>query len=209
MRMRSRSRGPGLIGALLVGLSTAKALAAAHRKPLIPVDHLPGTCANFPSGPSRSTRPLCLIASGGHTLLAGVRERSGFETLGETVDDAAGEAFDKGARLLPGFSRRPRDPECRRGRRPGGVRVPRGDERARPRFPASAAKTALVYRVRDLGPEETRRRADLAASYQRAIVINSRRSSNGRPVPGSGRPSPWAAASQERRAAGVDRGALR
>ena len=101
MRMRSRSpRGPGLIGALLVGLSTAKALAAAHRKPLIPVDHLHGhVAANF-LGPKPLDPPfLCLIASGGHPVGGGqgalwVRDSR------ETVDDAAGEAFDKGARLL-------------------------------------------------------------------------------------------------------------
>src|SRR4029450_10043938 len=94
------TQGPGLIGALLVGLSTAKALAAAHRKPLIPVDHLHGhVAANFLEPDPFQPPFLCLIASGGHTLLAGVRERSGFEVIGQTVDDAAGEAFDKGARL--------------------------------------------------------------------------------------------------------------
>ena len=71
------TQGPGLIGALLVGLSTAKALAAAHRKPLIPVDHLHGhVAANFLEPKPLDPPFLCLIASGGHTLLAGVRERS-------------------------------------------------------------------------------------------------------------------------------------
>ncbi len=95
------TRGPGLIGALLVGLSTAKALAAAHRKPLIPVDHLQGhVAANFLEPEPLDPPFLCLVASGGHTLLAGARDHSAFETLGSTLDDAAGEAFDKGARLL-------------------------------------------------------------------------------------------------------------
>jgi N6-L-threonylcarbamoyladenine synthase len=95
------TQGPGLIGALLVGLSTAKALASANRTPLIPVDHLQGhVAANFLEPDPLEPPFLCLIASGGHTLLAGVTERSGYEPLGQTLDDAAGEAFDKGARLL-------------------------------------------------------------------------------------------------------------
>ena len=167
------TQGPGLIGALLVGLSTAKALAAAHRKPLIPVDHLHGhVAANFLEPDPFDPPFLCLIASGGHTLLAGVREPSSFEVLGQTVDDAAGEAFDKGARLLGlGY--------------PGGPAIQRAAEEGDPDafdfpvamsergldFSFSGLKTSLVYRVRDLGPDETeRRRADLAASFQRAIT---------------------------------------
>jgi N6-L-threonylcarbamoyladenine synthase len=168
------TQGPGLIGALLVGLSTAKALAAAVRRPLIPVDHLQGhVAANFLDPEPLAPPFLCLIASGGHTLLAGVRERSGYETLGATLDDAAGEAFDKGARLLGlGY--------------PGGPAIQHaaesGDSEAFD-FPVgmsrdpgldlsfSGLKTALVYRVRELGPERTSEAvADLAASYQRAIV---------------------------------------
>ena len=167
------TQGPGLIGALLVGLSSAKALAAAHRKPLIPVDHLHGhVAANFLEPDPLEPPFLCLIASGGHTLLAGVREHESFDILGSTVDDAAGEAFDKGARLLGlGY--------------PGGPAIQRAAEEGDPdafEFPVamsergldfsfSGLKTSLVYRVRDLGPEETERcRADLAASFQRAIV---------------------------------------
>jgi len=167
------TQGPGLIGALLVGLSSAKALAAAHRKPLIPVDHLHGhVAANFLEPDPLEPPFLCLVASGGHTLLAGVREHSSYEILGATVDDAAGEAFDKGARLLGlGY--------------PGGPAIQRAAESGDPEafdfpvamsergldFSFSGLKTSLVYRVRDLGPEETQRgRADLAASFQRAIV---------------------------------------
>jgi N6-L-threonylcarbamoyladenine synthase len=167
------TQGPGLIGALLVGLSSAKALAAAHRRPLIPVDHLHGhVAANFLEPDALEPPFLCLIASGGHTLLAGVREHGSFETLGSTVDDAAGEAFDKGARLLGlGY--------------PGGPAIQRAAEVGDPEafdfpvamsergldFSFSGLKTSLVYRARDLGREETeRRRADLAASYERAIV---------------------------------------
>ena len=95
------TRGPGLIGALLVGVATAKALAAATRKPLVGVDHLHGhVAANFLEPEPLEPPFLCLVASGGHTLLAGVAGRDGFEVLGQTLDDAAGEALDKGARLL-------------------------------------------------------------------------------------------------------------
>ena len=93
--------GPGLIGALLVGLSTAKAIAAPRRQPLIPVDHLQGhVAANFLAPEPLGPPFLCLVASGGHTLLAGVRDHAGHQVLGQTLDDAAGEAFDKVARLL-------------------------------------------------------------------------------------------------------------
>ena len=95
------TQGPGLIGALLVGLQTAKALAAPRELPLAPVDHLHGHVAATFLGPAPFAAPfLCLIASGGHTLLADVREPGGFDVVGRTLDDAAGEAFDKGARLL-------------------------------------------------------------------------------------------------------------
>ena len=95
------TRGPGLIGALLVGLSAAKAIAWSRGIPLVPVDHLQGHVASLYLGESPVEPPfVCLLASGGHTLLLAVRERGSFERLGTTLDDAAGEAFDKGARLL-------------------------------------------------------------------------------------------------------------
>ena len=167
------TQGPGLIGALLVGLSTAKALAAAHRKPLIPVDHLHGHVAANYLEPDPIEPPfLCLIASGGHTLLAGVREPSSFDVLGQTVDDAAGEAFDKGARLLGlGYPGGPAIQKAAEGGDPGAFDFPVAMSERGLDFSFSGLKTALVYRVRDLGPEETeRRRADLAASFQRAIT---------------------------------------
>ena len=95
------TEGPGLIGALLVGLATAKAIAFARRLPLIPVDHLHGHIASLYLEPDPLAPPfLCLLASGGHTILAEVNDRSGYRPIGRTLDDAAGEAFDKGARLL-------------------------------------------------------------------------------------------------------------
>jgi N6-L-threonylcarbamoyladenine synthase len=196
------TQGPGLVGALLVGLSTAKALAAARELPFAPVDHLQGhVAANFllasPGGEHAgageraqegSFEPpfVCLIASGGHTLLARVTEHDGYEVLGRTLDDAAGEAFDKGARLLglgyPGGAALERlaadgDPSTfsfpgspgERGRSGRGVRAKRFEDSLD--FSFAGVKTALLYAVRELGEAQTSARAaDLAASYQAAIV---------------------------------------
>jgi N6-L-threonylcarbamoyladenine synthase len=164
--------GPGLIGALLVGVAAAKAIAWARRLPLVPVDHLHGHVASLYVKPGAVEPPfLCLLASGGHTLLLDVRDHASHRVLGSTLDDAAGEAFDKGARLLGlGY---PGGAELDRLAREGDpeaysfpvARVPGLD------FSFSGLKTALLYAVRDLSGEELeRRRADLAASYQRAIV---------------------------------------
>ncbi len=168
------TRGPGLIGALLVGVSTAKALAAAIRKPLVGVNHLHGhVAANYLEPDPLEPPFLCLIASGGHTLLAGVREREGFEVLGETLDDAAGEALDKGARLLGlGYPGGPEIERLAAGGDPEAFELPRGMSRDPGLdFSFSGVKTALLYAVRDLGEAEAERRsADLAASYQDAVV---------------------------------------
>ncbi len=166
------TQGPGLIGALLVGIAAAKAIAWSRRLPLVPVDHLHGHVASLYLQPDPLEPPfLCLLASGGHTLLLDVRERGRHTVLGTTIDDAAGEAFDKGARLLGlGY---PGGAELDRLAREGDAdaydfpvaRVPGLD------FSFSGLKTALLYKVRALGHGEVdERRADLAASYQRAIV---------------------------------------
>ncbi len=163
------TEGPGLIGALLVGLSAAKALAYARRLPLVPVDHLHGHVAALYLEPDPVEPPfLALLASGGHTLLAEVPERGSMTVIGRSLDDAAGEAFDKGARLLGlGY--------------PGGAALERlasGGDPGAHRFPAamlgkpghdfsfSGLKTALARAVR----AEAAAPADLAASYQAAIV---------------------------------------
>ena len=168
------TRSPGLIGALLVGVSTAKALAAAARKPLGAVDHLHGhVAANFLEPDPLDPPFLCLIASGGHTLLAGVRSHAGFEVLGQTLDDAAGEALDKGARLLGlGYPGGPAIERLAREGDPEAFELPRGMSRdGGLDFSFSGVKTALLYTTRDLGRDEVeRRRADLAASFQAAIV---------------------------------------
>jgi len=165
------TQGPGLIGALLVGLSAAKALAWGRGLPLIPVNHLHGHVASLYLEPDPLEPPfLCLLASGGHTLLVDVPDHRAFDVLGTTLDDAAGEAFDKGARLLGlGY---PGGAEIDRLAREGDpeafdfpiARVPGLD------FSFSGVKTALLYTVRDLGGELEARKADLAATYQRAIV---------------------------------------
>jgi N6-L-threonylcarbamoyladenine synthase len=163
---------PGLIGALLVGVSAAKALAWARRLPLMPVNHLHGHVASLYLRPLDLQPPFtCLLASGGHTMLLDVQQRSGYTVLGTTLDDAAGEAFDKGARLLglgyPGG--REIDALAKQGDPLAYdfpvARVPGLD------FSFSGLKTSLLYTVRDLAPQELEaRRANLAASYQRAIV---------------------------------------
>jgi N6-L-threonylcarbamoyladenine synthase len=167
------TQGPGLVGALLVGLQTAKALAAARRLPLAAVDHLHGHVAATELRPQAFAPPfLCLVASGGHTFLADVRDPGSFEVLGSTLDDAAGEAFDKGARLLglpypggPALERLAAEGDPEAFDFPTAQGVPGLD------FSFAGLKTALLYRVRELGEDEARRRrADLAASYQRAIV---------------------------------------
>ena len=167
------TNGPGLIGALLVGVSEAKALAAARRLPLVPVDHLRGHVLASTLGERPIEPPfLCLVASGGHTFVARVDEQSSYAVLGQTLDDAAGEAFDKGARILglpyPGG---PAVDRLARNGDPRAFDFPRSAPGDGLDFSFSGLKTSLLYRVRDLGPEEaSRRQADLAASYQRAIV---------------------------------------
>jgi N6-L-threonylcarbamoyladenine synthase len=165
--------GPGLIGALLVGVSFAKGLAAARGLALVACDHLHGHVVASTLGPDPIEAPyLCLVASGGHTFLARVEHPASYEILGQTLDDAAGEAFDKGARLLGlGY---PGGPEVDRLARSGDPRAfdfPRSAPGDGLDLSFSGLKTALLYRVRDLGETAARqRRADLAASYQRAVV---------------------------------------
>jgi N6-L-threonylcarbamoyladenine synthase len=167
------TQGPGLVGALLVGLSSAKALAAARRLALTPVDHLHGHMAANWVAPDPFEPPfLCLVASGGHTLLAHVTAHDRYEILGRTLDDAAGEAFDKGARLLGlGFPGGPALQRLAADGDPQAFRFPTGAGVAGLDFSFAGVKTALLYRIRELGEAETERRgADLAASYQEAIV---------------------------------------
>ena len=167
------TQGPGLVGALLVGLATAKGLAAVRGLPLAGIDHLQGhVAANF-LGPEPFEPPfLCLVASGGHTFLARVTSHDGFEVLGRTLDDAAGEAIDKGARLLglpfpggPALERLAAEGD------PHAFAFPIAARMAGLVFSFAGLKTALLYTVRELGEEAAaERRGDLAASYQHAVV---------------------------------------
>jgi tRNA N6-adenosine threonylcarbamoyltransferase len=167
------TQGPGLVGALLVGVATAKALAAAHRLPLAAVDHLDGHVAANYLQPDPIEPPFtCLIASGGHTLLTRVTDHAGYELLGQTLDDAAGEAFDKGARLLGlGYPGGPALSRLASQGDPAAYDFPTAARVAGLDFSFAGLKTALLYKTRELGEQETARRAaDLAASYEHAIV---------------------------------------
>ena len=166
--------GPGLIGALLVGVAAAKALASALERPLIGVNHLEGHVeAAFLERPDLTPPVVALIVSGGHTLIAELPEHGRFEILGRTVDDAAGEAFDKIARFIGlGFPGGPVIDELAREGDPDAYRFPRAlmnDESYD--FSYSGLKTAVIRWIRerhDAGHEIDA--ADLAASFQEAIV---------------------------------------
>jgi N6-L-threonylcarbamoyladenine synthase len=165
------TRGPGLVGALLVGVQTAKGLAAARRLPLAAVDHLHGhVAANFLAGGwDRSQTPvLCLIASGGHTLLCRVDDEAHYEVLGRTLDDAAGEAFDKAAKLLGlAYPGGPAIEQLATRGNPTAVPLPRplvGS--GEPHFSFAGLKSAVQRAVAsgDFADE------DIAASFQQAVI---------------------------------------
>jgi N6-L-threonylcarbamoyladenine synthase len=165
--------GPGLVGALLVGVQAAKALALSWDRPLVRVNHLEGhLVAAFLADPPPTFPYLGLVVSGGHTSLYAARAFGDYALLGQTRDDDAGEAFDKGAKLL-GLPY------------PGGVaidRLAKGGNAAATRFPKaivkgaeldfsfSGLKTALLHHVRKHGVPAGAALADLCASYQEAIV---------------------------------------
>ncbi|MGH2652915.1 MAG: tRNA (adenosine(37)-N6)-threonylcarbamoyltransferase complex transferase subunit TsaD [Actinomycetota bacterium] len=166
------TRGPGLVGALLVGLATAKAVSLATGAPLIGVNHLEGHIyANFLEHGPPDPPYVCLIVSGGHTMLVHMPEEHRYELLGQTLDDAAGEAFDKVARFLGlPFPGGPELDRLAREGNPDAVRFPRamagsGDYD----FSLSGLKTAVIRHVRDEGRDRIRV-PDLAASFQEAVV---------------------------------------
>jgi N6-L-threonylcarbamoyladenine synthase len=165
--------GPGLVGALLVGVQVAKSLALAWGKPLVRVNHLEGhLVAAFLSDPAPTFPFLGLVVSGGHTSLYVAEGFGRYRLLGATRDDAAGEAFDKGAKLLglpyPGGIA---IDELARSGQAAGVRFPRAIVRGSELdFSFSGLKTALLHHVRKHGVPEGQGLADLCASYQEAIV---------------------------------------
>ncbi len=165
--------GPGLVGALLVGVQVAKALAASWQKPLVRVNHLEGHLVAAFLGERPPAFPfLGLVVSGGHTSLYAARAFGDYALLGQTRDDAAGEAFDKGAKLLglpyPGgvaIDRLAREGD------PSALRFPKAIVKgADLDFSFSGLKTALLHHVRKHGVPEAKGLADLCASYQEAIV---------------------------------------
>ncbi|MBX3092409.1 MAG: tRNA (adenosine(37)-N6)-threonylcarbamoyltransferase complex transferase subunit TsaD [Cryobacterium sp.] len=172
--------GPGLSGALMVGIAAAKALAIALDKPLYAVNHLVGHVGvDVLSGEELEYPTVALLVSGGHTSLLLVRDLvSDVELLGETIDDAAGEAFDKVARLLglpypggPEIDRAARDGDPQAIRFPRGLSLPKDLEKHRYDFSFSGLKTAVarhVERMRDAG--EVVPVADVAASFREAVV---------------------------------------
>jgi len=170
---------PGLVGALLVGVSCAKTLAMALGVPLIDVNHIEGHIYAARLAAGRDIFPCVgLVVSGGHSCLFHCHEPLEFELLGSTIDDAAGEAFDKVASILGlGFPGGPAVERAAAAGNPNAFRFPRAflhDERLD--FSFSGLKTAVLYTVsgRDLSrptpPPSVQRRADLAASFQQAVV---------------------------------------
>jgi N6-L-threonylcarbamoyladenine synthase len=164
------TRGPGLASSLLVGHSMAKALALASGKPFLSVNHMEGHLLSpFLDAPQDPPPHLALVVSGGHTLLVHVHGIGRYEVLGRTIDDAAGEAFDKVGRLLglpypggPEIERHARDGD------PAGFAFPRSFPNALD-FSFSGLKTSVLYTLQKLEQPEARL-ADLAASFQQAVI---------------------------------------
>ena len=166
--------GPGLVGALLVGVSTAKGLSFALDKPLIPVHHIKGhICANYIENPDFKPPFVCLVASGGHSHIVLVKDYNTYEVLAKTCDDAAGEAFDKVSRVLGlGYPGGPAvSKEAEKGN-PDAIRFPRvnmGEDGFD--FSFSGVKTAVINYIHTKEQKgEEINKADVCASFQEAVV---------------------------------------
>jgi len=166
--------GPGLVGSLLVGLSVAKGMALSLRIPFIGINHLEGHLwANRLAYPDITPPFVVLIASGGHTQLVFVERWGFYRVLGRTRDDAAGEAFDKVAKLLNvGYPGGPPIEKLALEGNPEYIRFPRAFlEENSLDFSFSGVKTAVLNHVRSIGPGETEKHlADIAASFQEAVI---------------------------------------
>jgi len=166
--------GPGLVGALLVGVAAAKSVALATGAPLIGVNHLEGHIyANFLEHGDPNPPYVCLLVSGGHTMLVHMPEEHRYVVLGQTLDDAAGEAFDKVARFMGlGFPGGPLIDELARKGDPNAIRFPRAmADSGDLDFSLSGLKTAVIRYVRKERAEGREPPAeDLAASFQEAVV---------------------------------------
>ena len=166
------THGPGLVGALLVGLSAAKALAFATDKPLVGVNHLHGhIAANFLVENPPEFPLVCLVVSGGHTDLIYMEGHHHMELLGRTRDDAAGEAFDKVARSVGlGYPGGPQVEKLATQGDPTAVPLPHARTEGPYDFSFSGLKTAVLQYAQRTGPLNDQQRADLAASFQRAVT---------------------------------------
>ncbi len=166
--------GPGLVGALLVGVSSAKALAFALNKPLVAVNHIRGhICANFVAHKDLQPPFVCLVASGGHSHIVNVKGYTEFEILGRTRDDAAGEAFDKTARVLGlGYPGGPLVDELAKRGNSEAISFPRVKmEDNSLDFSFSGVKTAVINYIHKAEQSgETINKADVAASFQAAVT---------------------------------------
>ena len=165
--------GPGLIGALLVGLSTAKGLAYAINKPLIGVHHIEGHIyANFLAHQVINLPCICLVVSGGHTNIVKISEHGSYQILGQTVDDAAGEAFDKVARAIGlGYPGGPKIDKLAKEGNPKAIQFPRAKLDQPLNFSFSGLKSAVLnYLNQAEMKQEAINRADVAASFQDSVV---------------------------------------
>jgi len=166
--------GPGLVGALLVGLTFAKGIAFARNIPFVAVNHIEGhITANILEHPELDGRHLCLIVSGGHTMLIEVAGFGDYTVLGRTKDDAVGEAFDKVAKVMGlGYPGGHKIDELARSGDPAYHRFPRAMMKEPGyQFSYSGLKTAVALYIGKLPPEEfERHKADIAASFQEAAV---------------------------------------
>ena len=166
--------GPGLVGALLVGVAEAKAIAYAKKKPLVGVHHIEGhVSANYIEHPDLEPPFLCEIISGGHTHLVIVKDYGSFEILGRTRDDAAGEAFDKVARAIGlGYPGGPKIDKLAKEGNPHAIDFPRAHMEDAPYdFSFSGVKSAVLNHLNKCRMTgETIVEADIAASFQQAVV---------------------------------------
>ena len=165
--------GPGLVGALLVGVAEAKALAFAKKKPLVGVHHIEGhICANYIEHPDLEPPFLCLVVSGGHTHLVDVKDYGKYEILGRTRDDAAGEAFDKVARAIGlGYPGGPKIDKISKEGNPEAIAFPRPKFEDSPYdFSFSGLKSAVLNYLNGCQMKVVEiNRADVAASFQKAV----------------------------------------
>ncbi|MBQ2744746.1 MAG: tRNA (adenosine(37)-N6)-threonylcarbamoyltransferase complex transferase subunit TsaD [Lachnospiraceae bacterium] len=166
--------GPGLVGALLVGVAEAKAIAFAAKKPLVGVHHIEGhISANYIENKELEPPYICLVVSGGHTHLVVVNDYGDYEVIGRTRDDAAGEAFDKVARAIDlGYPGGPKVDKLAKEGNPDAIKFPRANVEGAPfDFSFSGLKSAVLNHINMCQMKNIEiNRADIAASFQKSVV---------------------------------------